>query len=234
VHVLQEADRTDDTFKTMASETGGLAIVHLNDMREGFRRLAASLTSHYVLTYYSTNQAQDGRIRRITVRLKGSRQTIRARREYRALLAPDTAVAAAEAAAAALRARIPDGVTKALAELDADERTTDGTHRLPANLRLFRAASPPAAPWQPTTRRRFFRSERLRLEWRGDDVLPSAVRLLNRDGSPLAVPFEITRDDTRRTVMASIALAPLAPGLYVVEAQSPDEAPTYLAVRVER
>lgn len=233
LEMLRDADRTDDTFKTMASETGGLAIVHLNDMREGFRRIATSLTSHYVLTYYSTNQAQDGRIRRITVRLKNPRQTIRARREYRALLAADADVAAAEAAAAALRAKIPDGVPRALAELDADERTRDGTHRIPSHLRLFRAASPPAAPWQATTQRRFFRSERLRLEWSGDER-PSMVRLLNRDGSPLAVLFDISRDDTQRTVMASTSLAALAPGLYIVEAQMRDETRTYLAIRVER
>lgn len=88
--VMRAAEGVNDLMRSMASETGGVAIVNTNDLRAGFRKVADSLTAHYVLAYYSTNQAKDGRVRRITVKLRSSGETIRARREYRA--AEDTPV----------------------------------------------------------------------------------------------------------------------------------------------
>jgi hypothetical protein len=46
------------------------------------KKIADDLQAYYVLGYYTTNAKFDGRVRKITVKLKGS--AIRARREYRA------------------------------------------------------------------------------------------------------------------------------------------------------
>jgi len=77
--LLREAN---DTLTELARETGGLAVIDSNDLNAGLRRIADDQSAYYVLGYYTTNTKFDGRIRRITVKLKG--QTIRARREYRA------------------------------------------------------------------------------------------------------------------------------------------------------
>ena len=71
-------------LRTLADETDGLSIHDTNDLRAGMRRIADDLSSHYVLGYYTSNTRWDGRTRKLTVRLKSTGQTIRARREYRA------------------------------------------------------------------------------------------------------------------------------------------------------
>jgi VWFA-related protein len=68
----------------LAEQTDGIAVVNSNDLRAGLGKVADDLSSHYVLGYYTNNTRWDGGTRKLTVRLKGSRQAIRARREYRA------------------------------------------------------------------------------------------------------------------------------------------------------
>src|SRR5688572_27039555 len=113
----------DELMRIMANETGGVAMVTTNDMVDAFRRIAGELTSHYLLGYYSTNRNADGRLRRITVKLKASGETIRARREYRAPRAEEVAPPAAPAtASAAARPAVPDALQKALSALEGLER----------------------------------------------------------------------------------------------------------------
>ncbi len=235
LQVVRAAESTNDLMRTMASETGGVAIVNHNDMREGFRRVASSITAHYVLGYYSSNRAHDRKVRRLTVRLKATREQIRARREYRAPSSAEMAAASGPAApdtpAPPAKPAVPDGLLRALAELDAADRRDPDERRPAGGPRTFRAASPPAAPWQPAGPPRFARTERLKLEWSGTE-LPTGVRLLNRDGQPLAVQFTITRDTTAPSLSASLALAPLAGGIYIVEAVLPDGTTTFLAFRI--
>ena len=68
----------------LADETDGISVLATNDLRGGVGKIADDLSSHYVLGYYTSNTRWDGRPRKLTVKLKGSGQTIRARREYRA------------------------------------------------------------------------------------------------------------------------------------------------------
>ena len=68
----------------LAEETDGVAVLQSNDLRAGMSKVADDLSSHYVLGYYTSNTRWDGQPRKLTVRLKATRQTIRARREYRA------------------------------------------------------------------------------------------------------------------------------------------------------
>ena len=77
-------DRHVSNLEALAEETDGVAVLFSNDLHAGIRKIADDLSSHYVLGYYTSNTRWDGRTRRITVRLKRTGQTIRARREYRA------------------------------------------------------------------------------------------------------------------------------------------------------
>jgi VWFA-related protein len=72
----------------------------------------------------------------------------------------------------------------------------------------------------PTADSRFRRSEQLRLEVPAADADAVAARLLDRTGKSLAVPVSAAlRDDPdgSRWLTAQLALAPLAPGDYVIE-----------------
>jgi VWFA-related protein len=97
--------RRTDVLLTLADNTDGLAIVNTNDLTGGARKIADDLSAAYILGYYPTNTKADGGIRRITVRLKGQRGDVRARREYKALTADEVAsmraVVAARSAAPA-------------------------------------------------------------------------------------------------------------------------------------
>ena len=71
-----------NSLLTLASETGGIAVVNTNDLSGGLHRVAADLQAYYVLGYYTSNTTWNGKVRQITVRLKPKRNTIRARRQY--------------------------------------------------------------------------------------------------------------------------------------------------------
>jgi VWFA-related protein len=69
-----------ETLYTLAADTGGKALLDNNDLSLGIRQAQQGVSSYYVLGYYSTNPALDGRFRRIRVRL-ASQPT--ARLDYR-------------------------------------------------------------------------------------------------------------------------------------------------------
>lgn len=81
--VSRDNARTD-TLQTLADQTDGIAIVNTNNLTGGAERIGDDLAASYILGYYPTNTKADGRVRKITVRLKGTRESVRARREYRA------------------------------------------------------------------------------------------------------------------------------------------------------
>lgn len=105
-----------DTLRTLSDQTDGVAVVNTNDLQSGVERIGDDLSASYILGYYPTNNKPDGRVRRITVRLKGSREAVRARREYRA---PSEAELSAmrEAVAPAAGPAAASPVEGALAEL---------------------------------------------------------------------------------------------------------------------
>ena len=69
---------------TLAEQTDGISLTASNDLRTGMAKIAADLSSHYVLGYYTNNTRWDGGARRLTVKLKSTGKAVRARREYRA------------------------------------------------------------------------------------------------------------------------------------------------------
>ena len=69
-----------DTLYALAADTGGKALLDNNDLAMGIVQAQKDLSSYYILGYYSTNAAQDGRFRRVTVRVPAQP---RAKLEYR-------------------------------------------------------------------------------------------------------------------------------------------------------
>ncbi|MBV9268151.1 MAG: VWA domain-containing protein [Acidobacteriaceae bacterium] len=72
-----------ETLATLALDTGGKALLDSNDLTEGIRQVQHDFTSYYVLSYVSSNTAQDGRYRRIQVKLAPREATLRAKLDYR-------------------------------------------------------------------------------------------------------------------------------------------------------
>ena len=113
----QDMDRHRvDNLRVLSDNTDGIAIVNTNDLTSGAMRIADDLSAVYYLGYSPTNAKADGRVRKITVRLKPGGQAIRARREYRAPTEEDIAAMRASTVAAAAAPAVPSGTETALAE----------------------------------------------------------------------------------------------------------------------
>jgi VWFA-related protein len=69
-----------ESLYTLASDTGGKTLLDQNDLSLGIVQAQKDIASYYILGYYSTNTALDGRYRRIKVSVK-SNQT--AKLDYR-------------------------------------------------------------------------------------------------------------------------------------------------------
>lgn len=87
--------RSTDTLREMAENTDGFAIVSTNDLVGGVRRIEDDLSAFYLLGYYSTNPAANGRFRQIEVKVSQPNVRVSARRGY---LAPTAAMLAAASA----------------------------------------------------------------------------------------------------------------------------------------
>jgi VWFA-related protein len=70
-----------ETLYSLAAETGGKALLDNNDLSMGIVQAQQDINSYYILGFYSTNGAEDGKFRKIKVRLANNQQ---AKLEYRA------------------------------------------------------------------------------------------------------------------------------------------------------
>jgi VWFA-related protein len=61
--------QSQDTLFALAGDTGGKALFDANDLARGILRAAQSISSYYIIGYYTTNAALDGRFRRIKISL---------------------------------------------------------------------------------------------------------------------------------------------------------------------
>jgi VWFA-related protein len=61
-----------ETLYTLASDTGGKALLDNNDLSMGIVQAQKDISSYYIIGYYSTNEAVDGRFRRIRISVKDS------------------------------------------------------------------------------------------------------------------------------------------------------------------
>jgi VWFA-related protein len=104
-------------LQVLAEQTDGLAVLGTNDLRAGLGKVADDLSSHYVLGYYTNNTRWDGRLRKLTVRLKATGRTVRARREYRAPTEAEMVTARTASTAAAAGPAAPSPADTALSAL---------------------------------------------------------------------------------------------------------------------
>ncbi|MGB7763278.1 MAG: VWA domain-containing protein [Bryobacteraceae bacterium] len=66
----QSLQASQDTMYTLASDTGGKALFDVNDLGRGILEAQEALSSYYIIGYYTTNSALDGKFRRIKIALK--------------------------------------------------------------------------------------------------------------------------------------------------------------------
>jgi VWFA-related protein len=78
--VTREVERSQDALYALAAGTGGKAFLDANNLLPGLEQAQRSITSHYVLGYYTGEDAPDGKLRKIRITLAAYPQ---ARLEYR-------------------------------------------------------------------------------------------------------------------------------------------------------
>jgi len=59
------------TLTTLAADTGGKAFLDSNDLALGIKLAQESISSYYIMGYYTTNVKEDGKFRKIDVKLPG-------------------------------------------------------------------------------------------------------------------------------------------------------------------
>ncbi len=79
VYNSQRAQINDsqETLVTLAADTGGKAFLDSNDLALGIKEAQQDLRSYYILGYYSTNSAEDGKYRRISIKLTNGMQGVK-------------------------------------------------------------------------------------------------------------------------------------------------------------
>jgi VWFA-related protein len=74
--------KTQDSLRTLAEETGGIAVVNTNDFTKALKRVDAETSDYYVIGYYSKNPDILKRRRTIDIRLARPGLTVNFRKEY--------------------------------------------------------------------------------------------------------------------------------------------------------
>ena len=73
-----------ETLYTLASDTGGKALLDNNDLSMGIVQAQKDISSYYIIGYYSANEALDGRFRRVKIALRDKDTATRvAKLDYR-------------------------------------------------------------------------------------------------------------------------------------------------------
>jgi VWFA-related protein len=70
-HQSDQREDSRDTLATLATDTGGKSFFDLGDLGDAFRTVQADSAGYYLLGYYSTNAARDGRWRTLKVKING-------------------------------------------------------------------------------------------------------------------------------------------------------------------
>jgi len=69
---MNRFQQSQDTLYSLAKDTGGKAMFDYNDLSLGIKQAADAVTSYYIIGYYSTHTANDGKYRRVKVSLNGT------------------------------------------------------------------------------------------------------------------------------------------------------------------
>ena len=78
--VRDKINTSQETLSTLATDTGGKALLDSNDLITGITQAQRDIQTYYILGYYSTNNALDGKYRRIKVQ---TRPDLQAKLDYR-------------------------------------------------------------------------------------------------------------------------------------------------------
>ncbi|HEY0760554.1 MAG TPA: VWA domain-containing protein [Acidisarcina sp.] len=65
--VSNDFERSQDTLYSLAGDTGGKALFDTNDLTRGIVQAQQAVSNYYILGYYTTNPAQDGRFRHVKI-----------------------------------------------------------------------------------------------------------------------------------------------------------------------
>ncbi len=69
--VTSNFQQSQDTLYALAADTGGKALLDYNDLTKGIVEAERAISSYYIIGYYTTNIALDGKFRRIKISLNG-------------------------------------------------------------------------------------------------------------------------------------------------------------------
>ena len=67
--VAANFQQSQDTLYALAGDTGGKALLDYNDLAKGIAEAEKSVSSYYILGYYTTNTEQNGKFRHIKLTL---------------------------------------------------------------------------------------------------------------------------------------------------------------------
>ncbi len=81
--------KTQNSLRTLAEMTGGLAVVNQNDFDKALKRIDAETSDYYVLGYYSSNPDPLRRTRKIEVKVPGAKGATAWSRTSYSLALPD-------------------------------------------------------------------------------------------------------------------------------------------------
>lgn len=71
--VTNNFQQSQDALYTLAVDSGGTALLDNNDLTRGIRQAEQSISNYYIIGYYTTNAAKDGKFRRIRINLNDNR-----------------------------------------------------------------------------------------------------------------------------------------------------------------
>jgi VWFA-related protein len=80
--------KSQDSLRTMAEETGGIAVVNQNDFDKALKRIDAETSDYYMLGYYSSNPDITRRRRSIEVKVKRPNVEVKGRTMYMVKVPP--------------------------------------------------------------------------------------------------------------------------------------------------
>ncbi|HEX4002135.1 MAG TPA: VWA domain-containing protein [Candidatus Acidoferrales bacterium] len=67
--VSDQFQQSQDTMYALSADTGGKALFDNNDLSQGIVQAQRSISDYYILAYYTTDTAQNGRFRKVTIQV---------------------------------------------------------------------------------------------------------------------------------------------------------------------
>ncbi len=80
--LMDEVRLSQDSLRTLADETGGIASVNSNDFNQIFDKIVRANSTYYVLGYFPPDTKRDGRFHKIELKLKQPGLHVTARKGY--------------------------------------------------------------------------------------------------------------------------------------------------------